>query len=283
MNKVIISTDSTCDLPQELIEKYDIKIQPLHVNLDDKDYLDGVDIFPDDIYKTYDEKGILPKTSAPNIGEYLVSFDKYLKEGESVIHISLGSGLSSSYQNAVAAASNFENVFVIDSGNLSTGIGLLVLEAVELAQIGLKAQDIVERLLEIKPKVDASFVINNLTYLYEGGRLSVLEAFGANVFNIKPQIVVDNTTGNMKVGKKFRGKYQVVLKKYINEKLAEDGDINHKRIFITHSGCDDELLEIAKDSLKDYGKFEEILVSRAGSTISAHCGYNTLGILFIRK
>ena len=282
MKKVIISTDSTCDLPQDLIDKHNIKIQPLHVNLDNNDYLDGVDIFPDDIYRIYDEKGILPKTSAPNIGEYLISFDKYLKEGESIVHISLGSGLSSSYQNALAASKNFNNVHVIDSGNLSTGIGLLVLEACEMSDNGVEADVIAERILKIKPKVDASFVIDNLTYLYEGGRLTALEAFGANVFHIKPQIVVDNTTGNMKVGKKYRGKYSVVLKKYIHEKLAQE-DIDYKRVFITHSGCDPDILKIAKESLETNGTFKEILISRAGSTISSHCGYNTLGILFINK
>jgi len=223
LKKVILSADSTCDLSDDLIQKYDVKIQPLHINLDEVDYRDGIDITPDDIYAIYQEKGMLPKTSAPNPIEYIEHFKKWTDQGYAVIHISLGSGISSSHQNSLIAASDLPDVYSIDSGNLSTGMGLLVIEAAERIEQGMDAAQIYQELNELKHRVHASFVIDKLTYLYEGGRCSALANISANLLNIKPSIQVDNTTGKMAVGKKYRGSLLRVLKHYTEDQL-QDGN-----------------------------------------------------------
>lgn len=281
MKKVILSADSTCDLSDDLIQKYDVKIQPLHINLDEVDYRDGIDITPDDIYAIYQEKGMLPKTSAPNPIEYIEHFKKWTDQGYAVIHISLGSGISSSHQNSLIAASDLPDVYSIDSGNLSTGMGLLVIEAAERIEQGMDAAQIYQELNELKHRVHASFVIDKLTYLYEGGRCSALANISANLLNIKPSIQVDNTTGKMAVGKKYRGSLLRVLKHYTEDQLQDGKSINKKRVFITHSGTSEKNIQAVKKLIKANYDFDEILVTRAGCTISSHCGPNTLGVLFI--
>lgn len=283
MGKIILSADSTCDLNEQFINRYNIQMMPLHVILEEKQYEDGVNITPDVIYETYNKKKILPKTSAPNMGEYMEHFKKWTDEGYQVIHISLGSGLSSSYQNSLLAASEVGNVYTIDSGNLSTGMGHLVIEAAERIEKGIEAEQIVQEINELKGKVQASFVIDNLTYLYEGGRCSALAAFSANLLNIKPCIEVDNTSGKMNVGKKYRGSLKKVLTNYTKDKLKEHPSIQLNRIFITHSGIDEEYIELVKNTIEETYHFKEIFVTRAGCTISSHCGPNTLGILFMTE
>ncbi|WP_434512888.1 DegV family protein [Desulfitobacterium sp. AusDCA] len=281
MKKVILSADSTCDLDDILKERYEVNCCPLHIILGDKQYQDGVDITPDNIYDTYQKQHILPKTSAPNLLEYMNYFKKWTDEGCEVIHLSLGSGLSSSYQNCCVAAQELGNVYPIDSCNLSTGIGLLVIEAAERIAKGMAAEQICREVNELKPKVHASFVIDNLTYLYEGGRCSALAALGANLLNIKPCIEVDNSSGKMNLGKKYMGILPKVLKHYTMDKLNGETDLKRDRIFITHSGISPENINLVRQTIEEISDFKEILVTRAGCTISSHCGPNTLGILFM--
>lgn len=280
---IILCADSTCDLGPELIEKYGVHIYPLHVLVDGEPHSDGVDITPDDIYATYEEKGILPKTAAVAPAEYIDFFKPFTDAGNEVIHISLGSALSSSHNNCRLASLEMDGVYAVDSRNLSTGSGLLVIEAAERIAKGMAAADIVEELNEIAGRVSASFVINDLEFLHKGGRCSALAMFGANVLKLKPSIKVDNSNGSMGVDKKFRGTFEKALSDYIADQLKDRTDIDTRRIFITHSGVSEERIALAKELVEQYGNFDEILITRAGCTISAHCGPNTLGVLFITK
>ena len=282
MNKqIIISSDSTCDLSKELVDRYQIRIQPMGISLGDQIYRDGVDITPDMIYAHHEKTGQLPKTSAINVVEALEYFEKLTKDGSAVIHFTISSSMSSTYNNACVAAQEFENVYVVDAKNLSTGSGLLVLAAAEMAQEGLEAQQIVEKLNDLADRVDASFVVDNLEYLVKGGRCSALAAFGANLLQLKPCISVKN--GAMGVGKKYRGKFEKVLLTYVADRLADAEDICLDRVFVTHAGCDPKVVESVAEAVKNTLPFREILVTRAGCTVSSHCGANTLGVLFIRK
>ena len=282
MNKqIIISSDSTCDLSKELVERYQIHIQPMGISLGDQIYRDGVDITPDMIYAHHEKTGQLPKTSAINVVEDMEYFEELTKDGSAVIHFTISSSMSSTYNNACVAAQEFENVYVVDAKNLSTGSGLLVLAAAEMAQEGPEAQQIVEKLNDLADRVDASFVVDNLEYLVKGGRCSALAAFGANLLQLKPCISVKN--GAMGVGKKYRGKFEKVLLTYVADRLADAEDICLDRVFVTHAGCDPKVVESVAEAVKNTLPFREILVTRAGCTVSSHCGANTLGVLFIRK
>lgn len=282
MKKIILSADSSCDLSKELIEKYEVNLFPAHINLKDKGYRDGVDITPDMIYETFYNEGVLPKTSAANPYEYIEYFKKWADEGYEVIHFNLGSALSSLYQNAHLAALELGNVYAIDSANLSTGSGMLVIEAAERIKKGMPIEQIIEEINNLKGKIQTSFIIDTLTFLKEGGRCSALAAFSANLLNIKPCILVDNTDGKMTVGKKYRGNLKKVLIQYTKEVLSRD-DIDLRRIFITHSGTSDEIINTVKETVQEMHNFEEILVTRAGCTVSSHCGPNTLGLIFRTK
>lgn len=282
MNQIILSADSTCDLDHALKEKYKVNIQALNINLGENQYKDGIDIKPDDIYRLYEEKGQLPKTAAPNIDEYIKHFKKLANDGNKVIHISLGSALSSSYQNACLAADEVDGVYIVDSCNLSTGMGLLVLETAEVINEGWEIEKILTYINNLKSKVSASFIIDKLTYLREGGRCSPLVEFGANVLNIKPCIKVNNLDGSMDVGKKYRGRLNKVLKEYSKDIFSEVNNIKLNRIFITHSGVCQENIDLVKNIIEENYNFKEILITRAGCTISSHCGPNTLGILFVK-
>ena len=282
MNKqIIISSDSTCDLSKELVDRYQIRIQPMGISLGDQIYRDGVDITPDMIYAHHEKTGQLPKTSAINVVEDLEYFEELTKDGSTVIYFTISSSMSSTYNNACVAAQEFENVYVVDAKNLSTGSGLLVLAAAEMAQEGMEAQQIVEKLNDLADRVDASFVVDNLEYLVKGGRCSALAAFGANLLQLKPCISVKN--GAMGVGKKYRGKFERVLLTYVADRLADAEDICLDRVFVTHAGCDPKVVESVAEAVKNTLPFREILVTRAGCTVSSHCGANTLGVLFIRK
>ena len=282
MNKqIIISSDSTCDLSKELVDRYQIRIQPMGISLGDQIYRDGVDITPDMIYAHHEKTGQLPKTSAINVVEDLEYFEELTKDGSAVIHFTISSSMSSTYNNACVAAQEFENVYVVDAKNLSTGSGLLVLAAAEMAQEGMEAQQIVEKLNDLADRVDASFVVDNLEYLVKGGRCSALAAFGANLLQLKPCISVKN--GAMGVGNKYRGKFDKILLTYVPDRLADAEDICLDRVFVTHAGCDPKVVESVAEAVKNTLPFREILVTRAGCTVSSHCGANTLGVLFIRK
>lgn len=281
MSKIKITADSTCDLSTELIEKYGIYIVPLYINIDDKSYKDGVDIFPDDIYKYVDENKKIPKTAAGTIADYSDCFKKWTDEGYDVIHINISSGFSCSYQNACLAAEDFENVYVINSLNLSTGSGHIVLDAATMAQKGMAAKDIADKLNATTPKVEASFVVDTLSFLHMGGRCSSVAALGANLLKLKPCIEVKD--GAMSVGKKYRGNLLSCLSQYVTDRLSGRNDICTDRIFITHSGCDEATIAAVKEKVAELMAFDEVIITRAGCTISNHCGPNTLGILFKRK
>ena len=279
--KILIASDSTSDLSPDLIEKYDIKILPLGVTLGEKQYTDGVDIDPELIYEHYEKTTELPKTSAVNMGEFSDFFKKYTDEGYSIVCFTISAQMSTTNNNARLAAEDFENVYVVDTKNLSTGGGLLVLSACDMREDGKSAKEIFDACTELSAYVSASFVIDSLEFLRKGGRCSALAAFGANLLNLKPCINVKN--GTMGVGKKYRGSFEKVLREYIGDKLADTSNIDMKRIFVTHAGCDEKIYAQCVEQVKSLATFEEIIVTRAGCTVSAHCGRNTLGILFIQK
>lgn len=279
--KVLIASDSTCDLSPELIEKYGIKILPLRVMLGEKEYFDAVDIDPDAIYSHYEKTGELPKTAAVNISEFSSFYKGFVDEGYSLVMFTISASMSSTFNNARLAAEDFEDVYAVDTKNLSTGGGLLVLAACEMAEQGMSASEIAAACEELASKVDASFVIDNLEFLYKGGRCSAVERIGASMLQLKPCIVVKD--GSMGVGKKYRGKFVDVLKKYIADRIGDASNIDTKRIFVTHAGCADDIVNACVDEVKALAKFDEVLVTRAGCTVSSHCGRNTLGVLFIRK
>ena len=279
--KILIASDSTSDLSPELINKYGIKIIPLFVNLGGKIFTDGVDITPDDIYAHYDKTGELPKTTAANVGECIDYFTDLTKDGDAVIHFTISSSMSSTYSNACLAAEEFENVYVIDSKNLSTGGGLLVVAAAEMAKSGMEASVIVEEINNMAPCVDASFVIDNLEYLHKGGRCSAVAMLGANLLKLKPCIVVKD--GAMGVDKKYRGLFSKVVTEYVNERLTNVDDIDTSRVFVTHAGCAPEIVDSVVEQVKATGIFKEVFLTRAGCTVSSHCGADTLGVLFVRK
>lgn len=281
MANIIISSDSTTDLSAELKERYGVKIIPLGVTLGTKVYRDGIDIDPDFIYEHHDKTGELPKTTAANVGECVDYFTELKKEGDAVIHFTISSGMSSTYNNACLAAQEFEDVYVIDTKNLSTAGGLLVIAAAEMAKTGMQASKIVEEVEKLVPCVDASFVIDNLEYLYKGGRCSALAMMGANLLKLKPCIEVKN--GVMGVGKKYRGSFSKVLTEYVSERLVNTDDIDTSRVFVTHAGCAPEVVNSVVEQVKALGIFKEVFLTRAGCTISSHCGANTLGVLFVRK
>lgn len=276
---VVIVADSSCDLSPELINKYSIEIIPMNVTLDGKSFRDGIDLMPDDIYAKYRSAGILPKTAAISPGQYLDIFKKYTEKGSAVVYLSISSGFSSNFQNAEIAAKEVEDVYVVDSLNLSTGIGLQVLCAAELRDEGLEAKVIAERVQALTPRVRASFILDTLEFLHKGGRCSAVAALGANLLKLKPCIEVTN--GKMGVGKKYRGKLESALQQYTKDKLANHTDLNLRRIFITHSGIAQETIDLVEKTVRECARFEEILITRAGATISSHCGPNTLGVLFI--
>ena len=281
-HKILIASDSTCDLNPELIERYGVKIVPLGVSLSGEQYTDGVDIDPDMIYKHYEETGDLPKTSAINMAEFEDFFAEMTKDGSALIFFTISSEISSTYNNARMAAEAFENVHVIDTRNLSTGGGLLVCAAGDMMLEGkLSASEIAEKVRALTDKVDASFVIDNLEYLHKGGRCSAVAAFGANLLKLKPCITVRN--GKMGVDRKYRGKFDIVLQKYVGEQIGDPDTVSLDRVFITHAGVDQAIVDSCVKAAKVAAPFAEVQVTRAGCTVSSHCGRNTLGVLFIRK
>ena len=279
--KVVICSDSTTDLNEELIARCQVKILPLGVTLGSKEYTDGVDIDPDFIYNHYETAGELPKTSAVNVGTFTAFFKEQTDAGNAVVFFTISSEMSSTCSNAYIAAQEFEDVYVVDSRNLSTGGGLLVVRAAQMAQAGESAEKIAQTCAALAANVDASFVIDNLEYLHKGGRCTMLEALGANLLKLKPCIMVRN--GKMGVGKKYRGQFAAVLEKYIADMLANPSDIDDNLVFITHAGCDEAIVHQCVEQVKKTGLFREVQVTRAGCTISSHCGRNTLGVLFVRK
>lgn len=279
--KIKITSDSTCDLPQELLEKYAIGIQPLCVTVEGKTYRDGVNIQAAEMLAMTEKNGGTPKTAANNIQDYLDLFTAALKEYDAIIHFTISASMSACYQNACLAAAELENVYIIDSENLSTGQGHLVLDACEMAEAGMEPADIVAEIEARKEKVDASFVVDTLEYLRRGGRCSALAAMGANLLKLHPCISVKD--GAMGVGKKYRGNMKTCLAEYVKDRLAEPDTVDTRRIFITDSGVSDEIRQLVEDTVLSIVPFETVIHSQAGCTVSCHCGPGTLGILFFRK
>ncbi len=276
-----ISSDSTCDLSQELLDKYDITLLPLTVIKDDQPYKDCVDITPADIFAHVAAGGSLCSTTALNVGEYAEHFEKYAKEYDGVLHVNLGSGFSSSHQNACIAAGDFSNVRVLDSKNLSTGQGLVVLKACELAKTCGSLDQLHEELTAFVEKVEASFLLDQLQYMVKGGRCSAVAALGANLLNLKPCIEVRD--GKMSSVKKYRGSYAKCLANYVKDRLANREDIDKGTLFVTRTPVTEECFHAVADAVEQYGDFENIYWTEAGCTISCHCGPATLGVLFVRK
>ena len=277
-----IISDSTCDLSKDLLDRYDITIVPLTVSLGARSGHDGADITPEDIYAYVSASGDLPKTSAVGVGEYEKIFRSMRDAGDEVIHISISAGFSSSFQNACTAAEEIGGVTVVDSRNLSTGQGLLVLHAAEMARSGASVSEIIRSCEAVIPRIEASFVVDSIDYLRKGGRCSALSAFGAGLLHIKPCIEV--LDGGMKPGKKYHGKLSHVIRMYAEDRLKGRNDIDTGRIFVTHTRCDPETVEQVKDLIRTYcPDCGEIIETAAGATITTHCGPGTLGILFIRK
>lgn len=279
--QVIIASDSTSDLSPELIRQYGIKILPLCVSLGGTQYTDGVDINPDMIYEYYEKNKELPKTSAVNVADFADFFARQTEGGNAVVMFTISSSMSTTYNNARIAAEDFPDVYVVDSKNLSTGGGLLVLSAAEMAAKGMSAAEIAAECEQLSSCVDASFIVDNLEFLHKGGRCSALASLGANLLQLKPQIQVKD--GSMGVAKKYRGKFVKVLEEYIQDKLTELDDIEPAHVFITHAGCDAAVYKECLALVKSKKFFQNVHLTRAGCTISSHCGRNTLGILFIRK
>lgn len=279
-----IIADSTCDLSQELTEKYQVAILPLHILLGEDEYEDGRNIKPEEIYRWSDEHGTTPKTSAPSMESAVELLREVSGKYEEIVCFSISGQMSTSgnvMQLAAEEAGIGERVTVIDSENLSTGIGLLVVEAAIMAQAGHSAKEIVDRMEELKPLVRASFVVDTLVYLHRGGRCSGLAAMLGGTLRLHPQIVVED--GKMHSNKKYRGSLEKVLAAYARDLEPVMRKAKRDRVFITHSGCAPEIVDAIRDYLKHLEIFDEILETRAGGVISSHCGPGTLGILFIEN
>ena len=287
MSGIKITCDSTCDLTERLYSNYGVTVMPLGVVLGEDLRKDGVDVDTAAIFDYVGKTGVLPKTSAVSVNEYYETFKQFCLEGSAVIHINISSDFSSCYTNAVQAASMVKeeipdaDIRVIDSRNLSSGSGHLVLLARELANSGLSAADIEDRLNKAKNRLDVSFVLQTLEYLQKGGRCPGVVAFGANLLKLRPEIEVRE--GKMGVAKKYRGSMEKSILDYVRGRLAGREDIDTKRIFITHSHVPQEIVDKVRAQISELQPFEEIIETYAGCTVSSHCGPNCLGVLFFTK
>ena len=278
--KIKLTADSTCDLSAECIRRCNVQIAPLGVVQDGRMHKDGVDICPEDIFAFVQQGGEIPKTAAVNAQEYREIFKQALAEYDAVIHINISAEFSCCYQNACKAAEGLP-VYCVDSRNLSTGSGLLVMHAAQrIAQGQMDAEAIADELRAMTDRVEASFVVDTLSYLRKGGRCSALAALGANMLRLHPCIEV--RSGAMGVGKKYRGSFERVIRQYAQERLQGRMDLDRSRVFVTHSQCEPEVVQSVVDVVRATDAFDEIIVTQAGCTISCHCGKGTLGVLFLR-
>ncbi len=282
MAKIKITCDSTCDLTPELYRRFDIEVLPLEVTLGDRVCFDGVDVTTGEIYDYARKTGTLPKTSAVSVGTYEDCFRRWTEAGYAVVHINISSKLSACHQNACIAAESMEGVFPVDSLNLSSGSGQLAMAAREMADEGMEAADIAERLKEMRTRLDVSFVLQTLEYLHKGGRCSGVAALGANLLKLRPEIVVSNE-GTMSVGRKYRGSMEKTVMDYIRGRLEGNENVIPGRIMITHTDMPQEIVDKAYELVKSLHPFKEILPTSAGSTIGSHCGPACIGVLFFRK
>ena len=279
--RIKITADSTCDLTAELVEQNQITITPLTVNCGAESFRDGVDITPDGLYEKIRATGTLASTAAVNVQEYMDAFSAALRDHDAVVHFTISSDMSACYQNACIAARELGNVYVVDSRNLSTGIGHLVLDGCQLAGSGMAPEDIQKELERRREKLDVSFVVDTLEYLRKGGRCSALAAMGANLLHLHPCIFVKD--GAMGVGRKYRGKLIECVRAYVRDRLSEPESVDPRRVFITDSGVSEDIRAAAEEEVRRAVAFRQIIHTRAGCTVSSHCGPGTLGILFYRK
>ena len=279
--KVIITTDSVCDLPKELCEEFGVSVLPLTVTLGENSYRDGLEIDAAKIFATYKEKGLLPKTSAISPAEFMDFFQPFLDDGCEVVHITIGSKLSGTYQNCCIAAGDMDGVYPVDSCQLSSGEALVALEACRLRDEGRSAKEIAESLVEFTSRVDASFVLDTLEFIWKGGRCSGVAALGANLLGIKPAL--EMAEGSLRVCKKYRGNIEKVYLKYAVERLADvDKELDY--CFITYSeGMNEASVEELKKIVAEAAPFKRIFVTKAGCTVSSHCGPKCMGVLFVKK
>lgn len=280
--KIKLCADSTCDLPEELREKYDICVVPLSVTMGSETYQDGIDLCSDDIFRHVQKTDALPKTSAGNVGEYLSTFAPFVEDGFEVIHISLSSAISSAYRNASIAAEELGHVTVIDSLNLCGCQGLLVLKCADLIAEGKSVETIEKELLEYRDKQESSFVIDNLDYLHKGGRCSGIAALGANALKLKPCIHV--RAGSLTPGKKFRGTSTRVLSQYLNDCMDSVDSVDTSRVVLATTGCSESTVTALREEfLRICPNVGELIETQAGCTISTHCGPGTIGVFYARK
>ena len=276
-----ITTDSTCDLPRQLLEQYDISVIPLGIVKAGKLYHDGVDIHTSDIAAHVDAGGEITTTNAVNIADYEALFQTMTARYDAVIHINIGMNFSSCYQNAKLAAEEVPEVYVVDSSNLSVGHGMVVLAAAEAAAAGLSVGEILGMLEDMIPRVEISFVLDRLDYMKKGGRCSAVTALGANLLKLHPCVEVID--GKMSVTKKYRGSMEKVLAEYVRDRLNGRSNIDTRRVFLVDTCRTPGLVEAARKALLADGRFQEVVETKAGCTIFCHCGPDTLGIIFMRK
>lgn len=279
-----IVSDSTCDLPRELLQKLDIAILPLFIHLGENEYEDGINISPEEIYSWAEANKSTPQTAAPSMARATELFTRLCENDDKLICFAISEQMSTSanvMRLAAEAIGKKEQIHIIDSENLSTGIGILVLEAAEMAQAGKSASEIIAHIEALKPKVRASFVVDTLTYLHRGGRCGAVAALAGSMLHLHPKIIVKN--GKMSPAKKYKGKTDKAILAYVRELEPELMTAMPKRVFITHSGCNEQIISQIAEYLLSLQHFDEILISRAGGVISSHCGPGTLGVLFIAE
>ncbi|MBR0207710.1 MAG: DegV family protein [Oscillospiraceae bacterium] len=278
---VIITADSTCDLSQDLLERFAIKTIPLTILLGDESFYDGFDFTPADMYCRYRADGTLPKTSAPSVQQFIDFFRPFVEAGCEVVHLDISSELSSSYSTACIAASELGGIYPVDSRMLSTGVGLLVIEAAECRDRGMEAKEIAEHVASLTDKVDTSFVLDTLEFMWKGGRCSGVAALGANLLHLKPALEMSG--GKLGVYKKYRGSIRAVYKQYVAERL-EGKNIRPGHVFITESGeVDEATIEELEALIRSTIEVKEVHHTMAGCTIASHCGPKCLGVLFINE
>ena len=280
--KIKIFSDSTCDLSPELIEEHDIEITPLYVTFDEEVYKDGVEINPEKLYQKVDEYDLLPKTSAVSPADFIEAFKPYIEDGYNILYIGLSSKVSSTFQNALMASKQFPEgrIELVDSQNLSTGIGLLVLRAVDYINNGLELEEVAGKLRKDREKVRTQFIIDTLDYLHKGGRCNSVQRFLGSMLKIRP--VVEVVDGSMILGNKLRGSWSKVLKRMLKDIMAKKDEIDTDRLFVTHSMVEEDAQWI-KEEFEKKTYIEEVIITETGSVISSHCGPNTMGIVYIAK
>ncbi len=281
--KIVITCDSAMDLSPELVKEYNIKILPMIVKMDGQDFLDIEEASPDDILGYHDRTDDLAVTAAPSMQDAFRFFTRFVHMGYTVIHFALSSGLSTAYANAVAAAESFQKVHVIDSKTASVAGGLLVMRAAEMLREGNSAEQIIAECKSIIPRLQEPFLVDNIEFLYKGGRISALSNFVAGLLNVKPSLYVEQSDGTLKAGKRYMGKFDGVSQKFLRESMANTRGMYKKHLMIGHTGLSNGFLEECKSTLQQIADFDQIHIIRAGSTITSHLGKSALILAWYNK